>query len=397
MNRIRLSLFIGCAALTAFYAGCADETARTGKFSDEEMASIPFPERDNLPILSGGLVLSVDTETITVGEIVAPVMKVLGPVSQGDIGSFAFRAGPIVRDAVTNKVTDILLYKEARKQAPENIDEVLEKAVENEVKKFLVSHDNDYAEAQKELQKRGMDWQQYREYQKKLMLTQSYYVSQNLLEDKPISHSEMLAYYEAMKEDGFQFKGYLTREDVIVDGMIEFRLIDIVRSKLDADEINPDSHESRRDAALRKARTLMQKIRNGADFAELAVEHSHGHRASMGGLWTPVGEDSSLVGPYAVLQGEAEKMEAGAVAGPVESGEHVFIVKLEKKQIGKVTPFAELQKQIELDIQWERKKERFEKLVDELMAQADISNLDPFINACIANAWRRSKADETDE
>ena len=384
MSRINLILFLICLAGLALSAGC--ETApKTGKFTDEEMEQIPLARRVDRPAHSDGLTLSVKSETITTGQIVTPIMtEIDGKVPPGSGRDlFGVRARPFIKNAVTNKIADILLYQEAMKDAPENIDELLDTAVENEVKKFIADYGDNYALAQEAIAKQGMDWQQYREFQKKMLLIKQYYISQSLLENKPVSHSQMLEYYEAMQQDDFPFKGALQKEDVKWEGFTEFRLIDIW-----LDKVEVANGETSKDAAIRKAEMLIDMINKDADFGRLATEHSH-YRASKGGLWTPVTEGSNLTRPYHILPPLAEKMEVGEVAGPVESGGHIFIMKLEDKKKSGVASFEKLQPRIELDIQLARRAVRFNRLIGKLMNRANISGLDRFIDVCVEKAWNR--------
>ena len=381
-----------------FFPGCADPTTSTGKYTEEEMASIPVVKRDYPTAISGGLVLSVDTDTITVDEVLTPrMMDFLERFDRTDYESFAAQAGPNIRDKVLDTVTGILLYKEAKKNAPANIDEQLDKAVKTEENKFLALHGNNWAEAQEELKAQGMDLEQFRELKKKMLLTQSYYLSQNVWQEEPITHSEMLAYYEAMKTDGFEFGGMLKAEDVKWEGFITFRLIDIDSAQLGAEETDVDAIELRR-RAMQKARELIAQIDKGADFAELAKKHSHDpFRAPKGGLWDPVAENSPLAEPWDVIQEQAEEMEVGQIAGPIESDGHVYIMKLVDKKIGGATPFADLQKRIEYDIQDIRQRKKVNKLLTKLLQQANISNLDPFIKFCIDRAWRSNVPQQNGE
>lgn len=396
MSKMRLLIvFLSVLVITVF-SGCADQSQKTGKFTDEEMAKIPFIDGGPVPAHSGGLVLSMGTETITIKEIVTPVMQVVDPPADTDFDTFILRVRPVVREAVIGKITDVLLYKEAKKAAPENMDQMLEKVIEDKVNKFLSEHDNDYAKAQEALKERGMDWKQYREFQKKLQLTGWYYSSQNVLDNNPISYSEMLEYYNAMQKHDFRFRGQLQRQDVKVDGLIQFRLIDIDGNKLEADDIDIDNLETPKQAALRKAKKLIAMIDGGADFGELAMTHSHGHRAQSdgGGLWTPVTDDSPLIGRWKVLQQQADSMQAGDVAGPIESEKGAFIMKLEKKVAPWQASFQELQEGIKTDIRMARNKKGFDKLIQKLMSQASFSNMDSFINVCTEAAWREWKAEQ---
>ena len=136
MSRINLILFLICLAGLALSAGCDNTAQKTGTFTDEEMAQIPLAARAGPPARSDGLALSVKSETITIGQVVTPVMNMLNLPAGSSWDSFRVRARPVVKDAVVEKITDILLYQEARKNAPDNIDELLETAVEVEVNKL---------------------------------------------------------------------------------------------------------------------------------------------------------------------------------------------------------------------------------------------------------------------
>ena len=71
------------------------------------------------------------------------------------------KARAVVKDSVVERVTGVLLYMEAKKQAPANIDDVLEKAVKKEESKFLALHGNDWGKAQAVLREEGMDLEQF--------------------------------------------------------------------------------------------------------------------------------------------------------------------------------------------------------------------------------------------
>ena len=387
--------------MTAALNGCADSSKKTGRFTEEEMEAIPFAN-DDMPSYSGGLVLSIDTETVTVDEIVEPIINAINADSimidrNSSQRAFKLKIGPDIATLIRYKVRDILIYNEAKKNAPENFDEIIEKVIEKEVNQLLAKYDNDYVRAEKALKEQGMDWNKYRELQKKNQLIGLYYSQKSILDDSPITHGEMLDRYEAMQKDDYEFigppDGLLQKQDVRINGMVQFRLIDINPNELSAEEIDEDNMETPTAAAIRKARMLIEKINKGEDFGELAQKYSHGIRAQMGGggLWTPVPEDTPLVKPWTELKSKAEQMKIGEVAGPIESHEHIFIMKLEDKVDPWLAPFEELQERIEIEIKMARIAESNNKMIKKLEDQAGYSNGD-FINYCIDAAWRKWKA-----
>ena len=355
--------------------GCQQKKERTGKYDEEEMAAIPLAQRSDLPALSGGLSLSVDNETIKVGEIVDQIEGMLeerGASRDFELFSKQTRKG--ISDVVTGKVSEILLYKKARKNAPPNIDEAMEGAVESAVNRFLTNYNGNWAQAQAAIEQMGFDWQSFRDYQKKLIITQSY-VSKELEEDLAVGYREMLDYYNTHREDRFEW-----------EGVIQFRLIDIDGTKLDTADYGDVSVGA---AALHLAEELLDRIADGADFGELAEEYSHGHRAMTGGLWTPVNETASLVEPYATVVEQAWEMAVGEVQGPVQAGGRVFIIKIENKKVGGVEPFENIQETIESEILFIRRRARYEKLMANLLDQIDIANMNVFVDYCVKEAYHR--------
>ena len=369
-----------CMGVLLFASGCQSGKGKQGKFSEEEMAAFGLAERENLPEPSGGLVLSVHKETITVDEIISPLIESLEPMAtSGDFQKFKRQAKPIIARVILNKTTDILLYQQAKKQAAGNIDEAaLEKAVESEVNRFVANYGGNLAEANKAIKEMGLDWPRFRDYQKKLLLTQSY-LSQKLSEDKPVGHSELLTYYEAMKDEYFQW-----------GGQIQFRLIDIVIDKVEPAESSEAGGQSKKEVALKRAKEVLEKIGAGEDFAKLAQEYSDGHRAKYGGLWTPV-TTGSLAAPHDELEKEAQKMQVGQVSGPIEADGHIFIMKLEDKRDAGCEPFEDVQQRIEAEILFQRRKERFDEMISNLIRQANIADMDGFINFCVGRAYQRCR------
>lgn len=352
--------------------GCGS-SGSSGKFSEEELAGIPFAQREGLPEPSGGFVLAVGGETITTEEIITErLLEYFGPIAQrSSLEQFKEQARPTLEEIIVVKVSDILLHQKARQQAGADIDDRLEKLVDRQVSKFVASHDYDYAKAEEALKEKGMDWQGFREHQKKLMLSQSYIASQ-LPEQTTLTYSDLVESYNEIKEEAFLRPAGIT-----------FRLIDIEVSKV---ELN-DPNKSRREQARELANELARQIEEGQDFGELARKYSHGYRATFGGLWKPI-QPGSLAEPYDVLAGEAERIRPGEIAGPIEAGGHIFIMKLEEKTAKAFEPFEDVQKELESTIHLERRRKALNELNRELVLQAIASDRERFLDFCIEEIYR---------
>ena len=344
------------------------------RLTEEELARIPFAQKTGLPEASGGFVLAVGGETVTSDEVIAPLIEHLKPIAQrSDFERFKEQARGQVEQVLTNKISNILLYREAKRKAPEQIDEALERLAEAEVRKFIVSFEGDYARAEQALKQMGMDWASFKEYQKKMMLSQSYIASQ-LPENKPIIYSELLDCYDKMKEEFFT-----------TPAMLKFRLIDIEVAKLELS----DPNQNRQEQAKQLANELLRRIQAGEDFGKLAEQYSHGHRALFGGLWKPV-QPGSLAKPYDILVAEAERIEPGQIAGPIETGGHIFIMELVEKRPESVKSFEEVQKEVEAKINFDRRKQAVDELNAKLVRQAALTQRDEFIDFCLEKIYQMS-------
>ena len=361
-----------CALLT----GCKNKLPQ-GKFTEEQMKTIPYANKYELPAASGGMTLRIFSETVTVDEILQFGEEKLKPYAgQVPREDFQARALPMVRETVRGKVTDILLYHEARKQAPENIDDTIDKAVEAEIARFVAGYDNNYALAEQAIKKMGMDWKSFRDYQKKLLLTQSY-VSSTLNEEKRYSYQDMVDYYESVKDEQFTKTGYVT-----------FSLIDIQPEQLTADQIKDG--QTPQAAAERIARRLLDQITAGADFAQLAKQHSHGPFADQGGRLQPVTLNTeSLAEPYATLEKQAVRMQPGQAKGPITLDGHVFILQLNELEPGGVQPFHHVQKQIEQQLQFRHRRQQYQEMVQKLIEKTDVVQLERFAEFCVNEAYNR--------
>jgi len=366
---MRKHIFLATLALLPT-DGCMSRTRP--KLTEEDLALIPFAQREGLPECSGGLVLKVRGETITSDEIITkPLLEHFRAFAQNDnFQQFKERARPQLEQIVANKVSDILIYQQAKKDAGGQIEEALEKAAEAEVRKFVVSFEGDYAKAIKQM---GMDWAGFKEYQKKTILTQHYIASQ-FPENRPITYSELVEQYEKMKDKFFAVPARLT-----------FRLIDIEAAKLEVADPNQTPQQFAKDLA----NELVKRIQAGEDFGELAKQYSHGHRRLSGGLWRPV-QPESLAKPYDALADEAEKIEPGQIAGPIETGGHIFIMKLEEKQQARFEPFEAVQKQVKARIILERRKAAVDELGAKLTEQAALAEKSKFIDFCLEKIYRMS-------
>ncbi|MFH1718034.1 MAG: peptidylprolyl isomerase [Planctomycetota bacterium] len=338
--------------------------------TDAEVERIAITQKIELVEASGGLVLMVGGETITSDEIILPIER-FEPVAQiRDFEQFKGQVRGQLQDVVLDKVSNILLHQHAKREAGQNIDEALEKAADNELRKFVLDYGGDQAKADEVLKQSGMDRKSFKERQKRSMLIQ-WYVSSKLPNNRPVTYRELMDTYNQMKDEFFA-----------VAGTITFRLIDIQPARLE--EAGPQEDPGK--PARELAQELLAKIQSGEDFGELARQYSRGPRKEFGGLWRPV-RPQSLTAPYDRLAAEAEKIRPGQIA-IVVTPEHIFIMKLEEKQPEGYEPFEKVQRLVRNKIIVDRQNEVFRRLNTRLLEQAELSRTDEFIDFCLEKVYR---------
>ncbi len=363
--------------------GCGDEARMT----EAELERVALAQEIELVEAKGGLVLVIGGEKMTSDDVTKSKAELNGkfvspaehfkPLAQAsDLEQFKTRARGQFKEVVQGKISSILLYQYARKQAGGNIDEALEKAAEGEYRKFVLEHGGDEVKADEQLENAGMDRESFKERQKRAMLIQSY-LGTELSSDRPITYRELIETYNEMRDEYFA-----------VEARITFRLIDIQPDRLELADASQDRAELARDLAGK----LLERLKAGEDFDELAKQYSHGHMKGLGGLRQPV-QPQSLAAPYNLIAAQAEKTEPGQVAGPIITDKHLFIMKLEQKQSAGYEPFGKVQVQefLEKKVMLDRRTKVSDDLNARLAKEAKIGRADEFVDFCLEKIHQLSR------
>jgi parvulin-like peptidyl-prolyl isomerase len=367
-------LAISC--LLVLFCGC--EKAKKSDIDAKTMDKIQPPAtKPILPKPSGGLTLSIDSTAITADEVIEPISEPLAEAAKGtDYEHFRTTAKPMLINILLQKIGDIRLYEKAKEALPENIDQaIIDKIVEQEVQRFIAQYGGDYATVEKMLKSMHTNWKDFYQQTRRGILIQSF-VSDEVKIQKPITHSELIEYYDKIKGDLY------TKE-----GLIEFRLIDLdVKKFKDPNDPNADANKK----AMQFALVLAERIRNGQDFGELAKKYSNDQAAQNGGLWKPI-RPGSLAAPYDAIEKATENMAIGQFAGPIDAGNHIFLVRLENKQTQNVEPFEKVQAEVEGRLLFEKRKKLVDDMMAKIIAQVDLSYADDFLEYCMQKAYRESQ------
>jgi hypothetical protein len=387
MDRIGGLIFLGglLVLLALAPTGCNDGESRRAALTDEEIERLTFAPKPVRPDE-----LMVVGETITCEEIVASFLtqevsteaareRLANVARSTTLEQFTQLARPKMRQLLNSRISNIVLYQRARRELGEKADETLDEVAEKELRRFVLEHGGNNAQADEALNALGLNRTTFKEYKKKQLLAQ-YSVSSKLPRNSPITYSEMMAAYDQMKDNVF-----------IRPGEVQFRLIDIQVAKIELDDPNDDPLQAVK-AARALAEKLVTRICAGEDFGKLAEEYSNGYRRGSGGLW-PARDPELLADPYSVLAQVFEKIEpgqpgCGSVAGPIDVPGHAFIVRLEEKREKAYLPLAEVQEQVEERIRTERRMEALQRLDEDVAAQTGVADTDPFLDDCLERLYR---------
>jgi len=353
--------------VAVIFCGCYKEPKP--KYTQEQLKNFPQPQVDNLPKPSGGLVLAVNSETISADEIVSLAVANTAPAAKElSYEEFVKASYPFVKQILTDKVTNTLLYQKAKITVPEEVFEEegqLDKAVDTEMRRMLASYQNNYSLAQQEIEKQGYDWKSYREYQKKQILAQMYF-GEKIERSPVISHKEMVDFYAENKDEKFK------REP-----KVSFLLIDILKGD--------DSQ-----AALETAKKALEDAKSGKDFAQCVTEYSQGVKAKTGGLWETK-DPTSFAAPYDAITKVIDDMYVGQIGDIIDADGHFFIVKLVENTKAGYIPFEDQQEDIEKYLKSVKRREQMDKLLKELFEQADIMGLEGFLQYCVQQTYIRAR------
>ncbi|MHC4110711.1 MAG: peptidylprolyl isomerase [Planctomycetota bacterium] len=355
--------YVILSALVLFLYGC-----QTGGKSDsiEKSTQKTIPQKS-----SDGLFITVADETITSDEIIMAALELFRPIAQNsNFEHFKQQAEPQLEEMITARVSNILLYQEAKKNTREGIDQILERPAQAEIRKYIMDFEGDYAKAEEALKQQGMDWASFKKYQKKMILTE-YYLGSLLPKGAPITYSELLARYNQMKDESFA-----------IQASVKFQLIDIEPAKLRITDPNQDRLEQ----AGKLADELLKQAKAGKNFSEVAQEHTG---VSFAAHSKPVQPDSLK---YAILAEEAEKLDQGDISGLIETQQkqHIFIMKLQEKHLKGYEPFEKVQGKVKAKINSDRRKQAQDKILSRLRRQAEHELSDEFTEYCLQKIYKMS-------
>ncbi|MBI3620717.1 MAG: peptidylprolyl isomerase [Nitrospirae bacterium] len=303
------------------------------------------------PVVIDRIAAVVNQEVITLSEVQEAVLQQAmavavsrgGPLPQpGDPGAAAAALTPQALSQQMRRLIERRLQQQAAEQHGITVTEAeLQQAIEDIKTRNRFASDDALARA---LAAEGMTMEAYRRQLRNELLVAKL-VSREVRSTVVIAPEEVQQYYDQHADD--------------------FSLPERVRLRqifLAAPADNAEEHESKR----AKAQSLLEQLRNGAEFDQLARRFSNGPEAKEGGLlgWFTPG---SLM-PQ--LDRAAFGLQNGQISDLIESPVGWHILKMEEREGHRRQPFESIKDAVHGRLMEQRTRERYEEWFLELRRNA---------------------------
>ncbi|MDA0766138.1 MAG: SurA N-terminal domain-containing protein [Verrucomicrobia bacterium] len=285
---------------------------------------------------------TVNGKGITTKEVsfhMAPIMSVLhakfprqGPAYEKELGK--------ARTAILDRLIEnkIVLSELERRGAA-----IPDHVIDSEVKRIISEVFNgSETEFRKSLKESGMNMQGFRESQQEKILIQAFR-AQQFNDVPPATSSEVSAHYQKRRSDLRD-----RSKDKVTYRKIFIRATD------------PENPGSTPESQLAIAEGLAAQLRDGADFAELAIAHSEGAFASEGGLW----EDEDRVNLSPAFAEVIFESETDTIIGPLKDPAGFIIIKVIETKPGPAPSLKEVSDRMRQEVEIEKRAARYNKWLE---------------------------------
>lgn len=268
-----------------------------------------------------GYAARVDNTIITYGQIrenTAPFMQQLLETYQGD--ELAQQIQNLYLETREALIEEALVKEEAAVRGlslpPDTIDQEVNRLISERF-------GGDRTLLNRALAARRMTFEEWRDEVADQIILRAYY-NQEITRRASVSSEEIQAAYDE------------TKESLLIPLKVKFSVI----------LINKGTTEEDRAVKKKQAENILQKLRDGADFAETAKEFSEGIRAADGGAF-PWKEPKEV---HEALRPALRTLPAGQISDLIETDEEFYIVKLKERREEGYVPLEEVREPIETEL-----------------------------------------------
>jgi peptidyl-prolyl cis-trans isomerase SurA len=225
----------------------------------------------------------------------------------------ALPADDLLQERVVERLIDIEIQRQHARDLGVSIDAA---SVNRAIDEIARNNNMDSLQFRKTLQHQGFDYDHFRDNIEQELLTQQL-IKRDVESRIKVSAQEIDDFVDAMQNDVAEQQRY--------------RILHILVA------VPPTAPQTELDAARARARTVLEQLRNGDDFAQVAAAASDGARALQGGDlgWRSLQEVPDF------LATALRTMAVGDISDPLQSPNGLHIVKLDEKRSGDQSVQAE--------------------------------------------------------
>jgi len=287
-------------------------------------AQLPAPPSDKLDLrFANGIAAVAEDRIITVDDIrreIAPLVPEIQRSSKNE-KEFNERLEALQDDIVQNLIDRVLIVKEFSKEKDgEQKKQIPASYIDNQISEILITQfDNDRSKFLGYLRSRGKTMRDYRKEVEEDMIY-GYMRQQQRKSQSIVSPVKVETYYKENQDKFF-------REDGVHLRLIQFR-----REEGETDQFLTD-----------KANTVLNRMKAGEKFEDIAKEVSQDTRRSKGGDWG--WQKRSDLKPE--LSEPLFALAKGEVTKPIIMPEGAFLLYVEDRRFSGVQPIDEVRDEIE--------------------------------------------------
>jgi len=326
-------------------------------------------------------VLAVGDEIITVADVLDPIRPALERAArESSTSDYIKQRDGLVRRAVIDAVSELLIWQEARFLIDEQIEPQLQKAVDR-LEKQDINRDFGGRETRYEnyLASMGKTRQEVREGIRRKVVVNQYLRDKLVPMIAAATKPERRRYYD---DHLHEFSTPAKRE---------LHLIDIpIRVFLENIDLGDEQKEARaRESALAAIDAAAAELAAGKPFDEVAKKHSHGVRKDAGGAWGFLSiEECSLQDRWRPVWERLGQMQPGECGRPFEASKAFFIVRVGRAEGGETVSFRDAQQTIADRLRDQRYAKRRAEFLQKRFDKTHIRNedLDDFFRQVLTSA-----------
>jgi len=300
------------------------------------------------PIPVDGYAAMIDNRVITVSdvlEVVQPVERQLREVYTGE--DLATRLQEAYREALKSLVDRALILEDFERQEGDIPPRMVDERVEELINERFNGNRAALLAALSEGRVTPEEWRRQLKEQMIIGLLRR----QEVVSRISVSPREVRDLYDE-RIDKFH-----------VPEMVQVRMIVLNKGTTPEDEA----------AKRQQAQQVLDLLVGGEDMAALAREHSEGSRAARGGDWGWI--DPSILNP--LLVAVVQSLEPGQYSEAIDTGDALYIIRVEARRNASVIPFEEARKDLEEELRREASSILYEAWIDRLRGQHFVRLYEP--------------------